>query len=459
VLTQYGDGLKLTSSGGSGSGATSYQIINGPCVISAGVLESTAAGKCTVTITKAGDTQFLPATATGVVLVEPLLVAQLQEPSLIQSTLTKVSVTLQWPGTNFEVKFCLGKKLNSCQITKSVVVTSQNSVPINADGDLLISSEISGLKPRIEYHVYAVINAGTKVTKTSPRLFKTPAGITIITSGVTDLTLGESFDIGLNVTGEGKVISMRATGLPLGVTLAKSQTGATIIGKARTTGIFFVSVRMTDTFRQITQIPVVISVRAIEAEDLISGAIYRPVTAKTTLVSWKNDKPVSQTVIKIGDRVVCTTTATTCLVGELLGPKSKPQIIANGTSGIMANPVLPIYVAPKKLVEVGVANFASNSTRLSTAQRNALKKVASDMEVKGFTQLTVYGYSDLTGTKAVNDKISLARSTAIYSYLKILLDEKNLTVTLIGRGFKDPVASNATAKGRAANRRAVVSIG
>jgi len=43
--------------------------------------------------------------------------------------------------------------------------------------------------------------------------------------------------------------------------------------------------------------------------------------------------------------------------------------------------------------------------------------------------------------------------------LKTLLANKQLVVTLIGKGFKDPVASNTTAAGRAANRRAVVSIG
>jgi len=156
---------------------------------------------------------------------------------------------------------------------------------------------------------------------------------------------------------------------------------------------------------------------------------------------------------------MCTTTTTSCVVKQLLGPKSTLQILATNPQGAVANPVLPIYVAPKKLVEVGTANFATNSTKLTTAQKNALKKVAAAMEAKGFTQLTVYGYSDKTGTKATNDKISLARATAIYSYLKVLLAEKQLTVTLIGKGFKDPVASNATAKGRAANRRAVVSIG
>jgi len=216
---------------------------------------------------------------------------------------------------------------------------------------------------------------------------------------------------------------------------------------------------MTDSFRQITEVPITISVNTIEAVDLISGAIYRPANAKSTLVSWKSIAPTKETVVKIGAATVCTTTATTCVVNQLLGPNSTLQIIATGISGAIANPVLPNYVAPKKLVEVGTANFATNSTKLTAAQKNSLKKVAADMEAKGFTQLTVYGYSDKTGTKATNDKISLARATAIYSYLKVLLAEKQLTVTLIGKGFKDPVASNATAKGRAANRRAVVSIG
>jgi outer membrane protein OmpA-like peptidoglycan-associated protein len=81
------------------------------------------------------------------------------------------------------------------------------------------------------------------------------------------------------------------------------------------------------------------------------------------------------------------------------------------------------------------------------------------MESKGFTQLTVYGYSDNTGSKAINDKISLARATAVYRYLKTLLADRILSVRLIGKGFSDPVSSNLTPKGREANRRAVVSVG
>jgi outer membrane protein OmpA-like peptidoglycan-associated protein len=134
-------------------------------------------------------------------------------------------------------------------------------------------------------------------------------------------------------------------------------------------------------------------------------------------------------------------------------------LIATDLQNHDADPVLPLYVAPVKLVEVGTTNFALNSSILTTSQKAALNRVAADMEAKGFTQLTVYGYSDQTGSKAINDKISLARATAIYNYLKTLLANKQLVVTLIGKGFKDPIASNTTAAGRAANRRAVVSIG
>jgi len=370
-----------------------------------------------------------------------------------------LNATVKWPGQSFDVKFCVGKSTNKCLFSKVVSVSSLTGQTLTADGDIYLSTIISGLTPRNEYEVFATVLATNKSLNSNLRSIKTPAGIAVNTTGATTVTLGQDLSVALDITGEGSVTSLRATGLPAGVALTKTSSGATISGKPRATGVYFVSVKMTDSFRQITEVPITISVNTIEAVDLISGAIYRPANAKSTLVSWKSIAPTKETVVKLGAATVCTTTATTCVVNQLLGPNSTLQIIATGISGAIANPVLPNYVAPKKLVEVGTANFATNSTKLTAAQKNSLKKVAADMEAKGFTQLTVYGYSDQTGTKATNDKISLARATAIYSHLKVLLAEKQLTVTLIGKGFKDPVASNATAKGRAANRRAVVSIG
>src|SRR6202011_2068807 len=54
----YGTPLTLTSSGGSGTGAVTFAVVNGTasgCAISAGQLTSTSAGTCLLTATKAAD--------------------------------------------------------------------------------------------------------------------------------------------------------------------------------------------------------------------------------------------------------------------------------------------------------------------------------------------------------------------------------------------------------------------
>ena len=60
----FGTGITLATDGGSGVGAVTYSVANGPstsgCSISSDVLSSTSAGTCLVTATKAGDDSFSP---------------------------------------------------------------------------------------------------------------------------------------------------------------------------------------------------------------------------------------------------------------------------------------------------------------------------------------------------------------------------------------------------------------
>lgn len=423
-------------------------------VTTAGVITWNSTGLCSL-IASVGAAEIAYA-----IQIDPRTEVTVQEITQVQSSNMTVNATVKWPGQTFDLRFCVGKSTNKCLFNKVISINSLEGQTLTADGDLYITSTIAGLSPRSEYDVFATVIATNKSLASNVRSIKTPAGIATSVSGATTITLGQDLGLTVEVSGEGSVTSLRAVGLPAGVSIARTATGGSITGKPRATGVYFVTVKLTDSFRQMTDLPVTIVVNQVgSVAAIVNGAIYKPTSAKTTLVSWKNIAAVKSIQVKLGASVVCTTTTTSCVVKQLLGPKSTLQIIATNSQGAVANPVLPIYVAPKKLVEVGTANFATNSTVLSTAQKNAFKKVAADMEVKGFTQLTVYGYSDQTGTKTTNDKISLARATAIYDYLKVLLAEKQLTVTLIGKGFKDPVASNATAKGRAANRRAVVSIG
>ncbi|MBH9738067.1 OmpA family protein, partial [Burkholderia cepacia] len=69
-----------------------------------------------------------------------------------------------------------------------------------------------------------------------------------------------------------------------------------------------------------------------------------------------------------------------------------------------------------------------------------------------FRRVTVTGYTDSQGAHAHNVRLSEARARAVATYLRTggLQAEHFATV---GRGAAEPVASNATAEGRAQNRR------
>jgi uncharacterized repeat protein (TIGR02543 family) len=392
---------------------------------------------------------------------EPDLVVdlKLQEVTKVQSTDALLAVTLKWPGKAFKVKFCISKITTKCQFTEVVSINSLEGQTLTADGELYISTLISGLSPRSEYQAFASLVSENVRGSSDVRSIKTPSGIAVKISGSTTLTLGEQLQVNLDVSGKGTLVSARATGLPAGVAIKRSATRAEVFGKPRKTGVYFATITITDSFRQVTKFPLTVIVNETNTTAFVSGAIYKPVSSTSTEFSWRLNTPVEVTEVKLGSTIICSTSSTICLVPQLFGPKSELQIFATSSSGIVSNPVLPTYVAPEKLVEVGTVNFALNSIMLTTVQKNSLKKVAADMESKGFTQLSVYGYSDKTGSKALNDKLSLARANAVYRYLKILLADKILSVRLIGKGFSDPVASNLTPQGREANRRAVVFVG
>ncbi len=67
-------------------------------------------------------------------------------------------------------------------------------------------------------------------------------------------------------------------------------------------------------------------------------------------------------------------------------------------------------------------------------------------------RVTVVGHTDSTGGDAINEPLSRARAEAVRNYLGNRgVDPARVQVQ--GRGSQEPVASNATDSGRAANRR------
>lgn len=100
----------------------------------------------------------------------------------------------------------------------------------------------------------------------------------------------------------------------------------------------------------------------------------------------------------------------------------------------------------------GALAFASGSSVVQPAAQEALDRIATAMTAVSQSTLTVIGHTDSAGASRVNQSLSEARAKAVLAYLAGKGVELG-RMAAEGRGKDEPVADNATAKGRAANRR------
>nr|WP_254226135.1 OmpA family protein [Burkholderia multivorans] len=117
----------------------------------------------------------------------------------------------------------------------------------------------------------------------------------------------------------------------------------------------------------------------------------------------------------------------------------------------------PAPAAVEHVSLAGDALFASGLATLTPAARASLDKLLNAHADRSYTQVSVTGYTDSVGSDASNLALSKRRAEAVAAYLQQRgLQARTLTVT--GRGSADPIASNATAEGRATNRRVEISL-
>ncbi len=100
----------------------------------------------------------------------------------------------------------------------------------------------------------------------------------------------------------------------------------------------------------------------------------------------------------------------------------------------------------------GTSVFASGSSQLAPAAHAALDQIAQAMIAVTQSKIAVTGHTDSTGASNYNQSLSEVRAKAVVDYLAGKGVEA-ARMTAVGKGEDEPVADNATAKGRAANRR------
>ncbi|MGF6761522.1 outer membrane protein OmpA-like peptidoglycan-associated protein [Paraburkholderia sp. GAS33] len=133
-------------------------------------------------------------------------------------------------------------------------------------------------------------------------------------------------------------------------------------------------------------------------------------------------------------------------------PEAQPEPIAKP---VVAPVVIP--AAPRQVLLQGDANFDHDSAELKDAAKQQLDGFVRANQGVNFKRLVATGYTDATGSAAHNDVLSRERAAAVVNYLRqrgVRADN----FAYEGRGAADPVASNATAAGRALNRRVEVRV-
>ena len=115
-------------------------------------------------------------------------------------------------------------------------------------------------------------------------------------------------------------------------------------------------------------------------------------------------------------------------------------------------PAPQVDTQPRTITLNADANFAINKYDLLPAGKQALDKFIADSDSVNINTVVIDGHTDSTGSKALNDRLSIRRAQTVRNYLQSHGLHAN-QYQVHGYGASKPVASNATVEGRAQNRR------
>ena len=111
----------------------------------------------------------------------------------------------------------------------------------------------------------------------------------------------------------------------------------------------------------------------------------------------------------------------------------------------------------KLVLNENAVRFDTNKSSLTAGAKANLDKLVPVFAEYPDTDITIYGYTDNTGTASYNLKLSGQRAASVRNYLNSKgVSSSRFQVT--GLGIADPIASNETVDGRSQNRRVEFAI-
>lgn len=104
-----------------------------------------------------------------------------------------------------------------------------------------------------------------------------------------------------------------------------------------------------------------------------------------------------------------------------------------------------------------IIRFPRNSNDFSTSNLDQLIRLGLSIRDRNTISLKILGYTDSSGSEEYNNRLSLIRATMVKSYL-LGLGIHPHRMEVYGLGSKNPIADNATEKGKQQNRRVEVEV-
>ena len=135
-----------------------------------------------------------------------------------------------------------------------------------------------------------------------------------------------------------------------------------------------------------------------------------------------------------------------------LGDDATSDAPANRTDSAATDQMIASLISRGHVVLVGL-NFPTGSSNLSDGSYASLDTLAAWLFDNEGRRVALVGHTDSEGTLENNIELSRARAASVLVYLTERLGVPVAQIEAHGIGFLAPIASNAEAEGRDANRR------
>ncbi len=163
-----------------------------------------------------------------------------------------------------------------------------------------------------------------------------------------------------------------------------------------------------------------------------------------------NQTGVDSTAANSADKTQ-TVAATTTNPIDFNSPKASYEEITDTSISVRGNNNYTIYGLGEDIL------FDKGKSTLKSSAEAELKMISASLNkrFKG-ANLSVYGHTDSTGTAAQNKQLGAARAETVRMWLVKNESMPDSSISVHSFGESNPVASNATAKGRQENRSVAI---